>query len=150
MGKLKYLIIHCSATPEGMDVKPQQVKHWHTDPKPYGRGWDRVGYSDLVLLDGTIHNFVEYNEDDLVQMSELTYGVAGFNSVSRHICYIGGCDSKMNPKDTRTDKQKEALKQYVLNFKKKHPNAQVFGHYHFSPKACPSFNVEKWLKEIEL
>ena len=69
--KLKYLVIHCTATPEGMDVIPQQIINWHTKPKPFDRGWKQVGYSKLFLLDGTIYSFVDEDNDEFVMDRKL-------------------------------------------------------------------------------
>lgn len=49
MGKLKYLVIHCTATPEGREVSGAEIRAWHTNPvSKGGRGWKQVGYTDLV------------------------------------------------------------------------------------------------------
>ena len=29
MAKLKYLVLHCTATPEGRDVTAAQIRQWH-------------------------------------------------------------------------------------------------------------------------
>ena len=146
--KLKFLVIHCTATQEGMPVTPTMIKAWHTLPQPRGRGWDRVGYSKLILLNGVVHSFVDENEDEFVDSWEITYGVSGINSVSRHICYVGGLDNKLNPKDTRTPLQTLSLTELVKIHIQKFPEIRVAGHYHFAAKACPCFNVEEWLRSI--
>ena len=79
----KYLIIHCTATPEGRSITPQTVKNWHTLPPPKGRGWSRVGYSDLILLDGTRYQFVKHNMDKWIDPEEITNGVEGMNKIGR-------------------------------------------------------------------
>lgn len=114
--KLKYLVIHCTATPEGRDVSAADIRRMHTSPKPQGRGWRQVGYTDLFRLDGTRERLVENNEDAFVDPWEITNGAAGYNSVSRHIVYAGGCDRQMKPKDTRTAAQRKAMAEYVLDF----------------------------------
>ena len=88
--KLKYLVIHCTATPEGRDVSAADIRRMHTSPKPQGRGWRLVGYTDLFRLDGTRERLVKNNEDAYVDGWEVTNGAAGFSSVSRHIVYAGG------------------------------------------------------------
>ena len=41
---MKYLVLHCTATPEGREVTSGEIRHWHTDPvKKGGRGWKQVG-----------------------------------------------------------------------------------------------------------
>lgn len=147
--KLQYLIIHCTATPEGRKVTKEDIIRWHTSPKSKGgRGWSVVGYSRMVDLDGNLIKMHDYNENDIVEPWEVTNGASGVNSVSRHIVYVGGTDNKGKAEDTRTSAQKETLKQYVLDMVKRYPNIKVAGHYHFANKACPSFNVEEWCKEI--
>jgi hypothetical protein len=148
MAKLQYLVIHCTATPEGREVSAADIRRWHTSPAPTGRGWRQVGYTDLFHLDGSVERLVDNNEDGNVDPWEITNGAAGYNSVSRHIVYAGGCDANMQPKDTRTEAQKEALKKYVLDFHVRHPDVQIVGHNQLAAKACPSFDVPQWLQEI--
>jgi len=146
--ELKYLVIHCTATPAGREVTADEIRAWHTAPAPKGRGWKQVGYTDLFHLDGTVDRLVDNNEDRWVDDWEITNGAVGYNSVSRHIVYAGGCDKNLLPRDTRTDEQKEALKNYVLAFHRKHPAVKIIGHNEVSSKACPSFDVAAWLKTI--
>lgn len=146
--KLKYLVIHCTATPEGREVSAADIRRWHTSPAPAGRGWRQVGYTDLFHLDGSVERLVDNNEDAHVDPWEITNGVAGYNSVSRHIVYVGGCDTTMKPKDTRTAAQTAAMAKYVLDFHARHPAVRIVGHNQLAAKACPSFDVAAWLKEI--
>ena len=105
MAKLKYLVIHCTATPEGRDVSAADIRRWHTAPvSAGGRGWKQVGYTDLIHTDGRVERLVANNEDANVDPWEITNGAAGYNSVSRHIVYAGGVDADnvQKAKDTRT------------------------------------------------
>ena len=147
--RLRYLVIHCSATPAGRDITEHDIRRWHTSPPPAGRGWKQVGYSDIIRLDGKCVCLLPYNEDMRVDPWEVTNGVKGINSVSRHICYIGGTDRTMKPWDTRTPAQLEAMKGYVLNALRVYPGILIAGHNQFDPgKACPSFDVPKWCRSI--
>lgn len=148
MAELQYLVIHCTATPEGRKVSAADIRRWHTSPTPAGRGWKQVGYTDLFHLDGRVERLVANNEDTNVDPWEITNGAKGYNSVSRHIVYVGGCDMRMKPKDTRTEAQKEALKKYVSDFHARHPSVKIVGHNQLAAKACPSFDVAAWLLEI--
>lgn len=149
MGQLKYLVIHCTATPEGRDVTPEEIRRWHTSPvSAGGRGWKQVGYTDLIRLDGRVERLVNNNEDANVDPWEVTNGAKGYNSISRHIVYAGGCDKSMNPKDTRTAAQEKALVAYVKDFHRRHPSVRIIGHNEIAAKACPSFDVQKWLSSI--
>lgn len=147
--ELKYLVIHCTATAEGREVTSSEIRHWHTDPvSKGGRGWRQVGYTDMIHLDGTVERLVKNNEDARVDSWEITNGAKGYNSVSRHVVYVGGCDKRLKPKDTRTAAQKAALRAYVLDFHRRFPKVKIIGHCELAAKACPSFDVRKWLKEI--
>lgn len=147
--ELKYLVIHCTATAEGREVTSSEIRHWHTDPvSKGGRGWRQVGYTDMIHLDGTVERLVKNNEDARVESWEITNGAKGYNSVSRHVVYVGGCDKRLKPKDTRTAAQKAALRAYVLDFHRRFPKVKIIGHCELAAKACPSFDVRKWLKEI--
>jgi hypothetical protein len=147
---LKYLVIHCTATPEGREVTSAQIRAWHTGPVSRGgRGWKQVGYTDMIHRDGTIERLVENNEDAKVDPWEITNGASGYNSNSRHVVYVGGlaADGK-TPRDTRTPKQLKAMENYVKDFHKRFPNVRIVGHNELAKKACPSFDVQKWLKQI--
>ena len=149
--RLKYLVIHCTATPEGREITSADIRRMHLSPPPTGRGWKQVGYTDMIHLNGTVERLVQNNEDANVDSWEITNGVAGKNSVSRHIVYVGGVaqDGK-TAKDTRTPEQKKSLENYVRDFRKRFPHIEVKGHNEFANKACPSFNVRAWLKNIGL
>ena len=56
----------------------------------------------------------------------------------------------MRPQDTRTPAQRAALAEYVREFHRRHPNVRIVGHRDLPNvhKACPSFDVAAWLKEI--
>lgn len=146
--ELQYLVIHCTATPAGREVTSDDIRRWHTDPPPAGRGWSQVGYTDLFHINGGVERLVDNNEDGFVDDWEVTNGVAGFNSVCRHIVYAGGMTADMSaPMDTRSQMQKDAMKKYVQSFMFKFPGARVIGHRDLNPdKACPSFDVGQWLK----
>ena len=104
MAELKYLVIHCTATPEGREVTAADIRRWHTSPLSRGgRGWRQVGYTDIIHLDGKVERLVDNNEDANVDPWEVTNGAKGYNFV---------------------------------------------GHNELAAKECPSFNVQKWLRQI--
>ena len=150
MAKLKFLVLHCTATPEGREVSSDDIRAWHTNPvSKGGRGWSQVGYTDLIHLNGEVERLVDNNEDATVDPWEITNGAKGYNSISRHVVYVGGvvADGK-TAKDTRTKAQKAAMEAYVKEFHRRHPNVRIIGHREVAAKDCPSFDVQVWLKEI--
>ena len=146
--KLQFLVIHCTATPEGMEVSSAKIREWHLLPPPKGRGWKQVGYSEMIHLNGFIETLVPYNHDDIVDPWEITNGVAGLNSRSRHIVYVGGTDYRGVPKDTRNQLQKLTMAGFIRKVISLHPDIKVAGHNQFAAKACPSFDVPRWLTEL--
>jgi N-acetylmuramoyl-L-alanine amidase len=150
MKKLTYLIIHCTATAQGRAVTANEIRRWHTSPVAQGgRGWKQVGYSDMIHLTGVLENLVRYDNNDVVDSWEITNGASGINSISRHVVYVGGCDTDgKTPKDTRTAGQRQTLAAYIKNVIKLHPEIKIAGHNQFAPKACPSFDVPAWLRSI--
>ena len=102
-------------------------------------------------MDGKVERLVDNNEDAEVDPWEVTNGAKGYNSVSRHIVYAGGLakDGK-TAKDTRTAAQLKAMTDYVQNFHERFPQIKIVGHRDLPGvnKACPSFDVAKWLKSI--
>lgn len=149
MASLRYLVIHCTATPEGREVSSDEIRSWHTSPvSKGGRGWKQVGYTDMIHLDGQIERLVDNNEDASVDPWEITNGAKGYNSCSRHIVYVGGLskDGK-TAKDTRTAAQLDAMLRYVEDFRRRFPNVKIIGHNEVADKACPCFDVQEWLKQ---
>ena len=149
---MKYLVLHCTATPEGREVTSDEIRHWHTDPvKKGGRGWKQVGYTDMIHLDGRVERLVRNNEDAEVDPWEVTNGAKGYNTVSRHVVYVGGVskDGK-TAKDTRTEAQLKAMTAYVRDFHERFPQIRIVGHGELPgvKKACPSFDVAAWLRSI--
>lgn len=150
-GILDYLVLHCSLTPLSMQVTPELIRHWHMDPRPRGNGWTRVGYSDLLQPNGELQNMVPYDEDMFVEDDEMTWGAAGHNSRSRHICIIGGMDKNGKNVDTVTIQQKSALEAYIKRTISFHANIKIAGHCQLDPrKTCPNFNVPEFLRSINI
>lgn len=152
MGKLSHLVIHCTDTPEGRNVTSKDIRAWHTGPiSEGGRGWRQVGYTDMFHLDGRVERLVDNNEDMCVDPWEITNGAKGYNTTGRHVVYVGGrsADGKTF-KDTRTPQQMAAMARYVIDFHRRFPEVQIVGHNQLTNKACPSFSVPDWLKDVRL
>lgn len=137
MRSINKLIIHCTATKEGVYVSTDTIRRWHT----IENGWSDIGYHYIIELDGSIV------EGRPVHRSGAH--TKGHNKDSIGIAYVGGLDSQMNPKDTRNISQMVAFDELLTNLKDKYPEATIHGHNEFSSKACPSFDVQieyKYLK----
>ena len=149
MRKIKYIVVHCSATKNGQKVTADDIDKWHK-----ARGWRKIGYHYVIRLDGAI----EAGRDE----DEVGAHVSGNNSNSIGICYVGGLNAAGQPMDTRTEKQKAALCFLLQQLKAKYPAARIVGHRDFSPdqngngvieswewlKACPSFDAATEYKNL--
>lgn len=146
MRTIKYIVLHCTAGPRNQPTA-EILNYWKKH-----NGWKNPGYHFLISEDGSIEN--------LFPIEKISNGVAGYNSVSVHICYKGGA----NAIDNRTDKQVQSQLKLVMEMKAKFPNAVVLGHRDFSTdtngnglidrwewiKACPSFDVRDWLSNQKI
>lgn len=143
------IVVHCSASREDQDVRAADIDKWHKE-----RGFAMIGYNYVIDLDGTIEVGRPLSRDGAHCN---TAGVSGksYNKHSIGICYVGGLDKNGNAKDTRTEAQKEALRDLVNRLMEEYPIIEVIGHRDASPdvngdgevtknewiKECPCFNV---------
>jgi len=136
MRKINKIIIHCTATPEGKDVTINEVRRWHVEE----RGWRDVGYHFLIQRDGTI--------DEGRPIEQTGAHTRGHNWDSIGIAIVGGMSKDMTePKDTRTEEQKEALVDLLCQLKDTY-GGTIYGHRDFSNKACPSFDAKTEYENI--
>ena len=136
------IIVHCTATPEYKHYTVSDIRKWHTTPvNKGGRGWSDIGYHYIVYLDGTV---VEGRDVDIAGAH-----CVGHNSHSIGVCYVGGIDRyTKKAKDTRTELQKNALLNLLMDLKKLYKNATIHGHRDFANKACPSFDATKEYRRL--
>ena len=136
MRKINKIIIHCTATTEGRDVSIDEVRRWHVEE----RGWRDVGYHFLVRLDGTVE------EGRPIEMTGAHTRSHNWDSIG--IAYAGGMSKDMTePKDTRSDAQKDALVDLICQLHDCY-GGTVYGHRDFSEKACPSFDAKTEYENI--
>lgn len=136
MREIKYIAVHCTATPQTATVSSIQ-SYWRNVLK-----WKMPGYHFIIKPDGEVVK--------LLEIEKVSNGVKGFNSVSINISYIGGVDAQNKPIDNRTEAQKKALLDLLKKLKKQFPKAIIQGHRDFPEvkKACPSFNAKTEYKHL--
>lgn len=135
MRQIKRIFVHCTAGPQTQTVAEIQ-KYWKTVNK-----WTSPGYHYIIKPDGEIV--------PLQPESKPSNGVAGYNSTSINVCYIGGVDKQGRPVDNRTKAQIESLSAILKDLHSRYPDAEILGHRDIwgdSPsqwhKMCPCFNVK--------
>lgn len=130
MRNIAYLAVHCTATQQNATVESIK-RYWKEEKK-----WRNPGYHYIVLPDGSV--------DQLLPINEVSNGVAGYNSVTINICYIGGITKQGKSVDNRTDAQKETILRLLKDLKERFPTAIIQGHRDFPgvKKDCPCFNAK--------
>lgn len=130
MRNITHLVVHCSATPQNTTI--ESIKnYWKTVRK-----WVSPGYHFIIKANGEIVQ--------LLDIGQISNGVAGRNSTLINICYLGGVNTSGIPVDNRTPAQKTSLLSLLTELKRKFPNAIIQGHRDFPgvAKACPSFDAK--------
>lgn len=154
--RIDYVVVHCTATPEGQDKTVEQIRAEHKD-----QGWSDIGYHYVIDLQGKVH----LGRDVDISGSH----VSGYNSYSIGVVYVGGLEndprkaySRLKAKDTRTEAQRAALLSLLIDLRKLYPNAKIVGHRDFSKdkngngiidpwerlKECPSFDAKREYSRI--
>lgn len=143
------IVIHCSATRVGQDIKAADIDKWHKE-----RGFAMIGYNYVIDLDGTVEVGRPLSCDGAHCNTSGTSG-RSYNKHSIGICYVGGLDKNGKAADTRTQAQKTAMHKLVMELITKYPIVEVIGHRDASPdrnkdgqitpnewiKQCPCFDV---------
>lgn len=133
---INLIVVHCSATREGHALTPEALDEEHRR-----RGFRCTGYHYYIRRDGTTV---------LTRPLELAGAhVKGYNMHSIGLCYEGGLDAIGRPKDTRTPRQRSALRLLVYQLLKLHRGARLCGHRDLSPDADGDglVEAEEWVKE---
>ena len=132
---IKFIVVHCTATPSNTTI--DSIKHYWKDVRKWG---DTAGYHYIIEADGEV--------TQLLAEEKNSNGVYAHNSECINMAYIGGVDKEGKPKDTRTNAQKHAMFDLIVELTEKYTGAKVLGHRDFPnvAKACPSFDVRTWLE----
>lgn len=130
-----HIVVHCADTYARMDIGAFEIGQWHRQ-----RSWLAIGYHFVIRRDGTVESG---REEDVVGAH-----VAGHNYTSVGICLVGGKGDDNDPEDNFTDAQYRALEGLLAAELSLHPEAKIVGHNELNDgKACPSFDVQKWLAD---
>lgn len=142
---IKYIVVHCSATPPSQDIGFTEIDKWHKQ-----RGWSGCGYHYIIRRNGTIEIGRRLNKAGA--------HAYGYNRKSWGICLVGGVDTNNHADDNFRVAQYEALEVLLHGLSAFAPDAQILGHRDLSPdidgdgiieewewkKSCPCFDVQSW------
>lgn len=134
------VFVHCSATrPEWLAGAPlsekiKEITRWHR-----ARGFGTIGYHHVIDRDGAVGK----GRDEAMPGAH----VAGHNTGSIGICLVGGHGSNENDEflDHYTPEQEAALRKLIEEIKARAAITKIRGHNEVAAKACPGFNVGRWL-----
>ena len=118
-------IIHCSDTPEKMDIGFEEIDAWHKE-----RGWSGCGYHYIIRRDGKIEagRSVEH----------IGAHARGHNNNSIGTCLVG--------RNKFTDDQFKSLNKLHNILSASYPNMEVLGHRDVDGyKTCPNFEVKEYI-----
>ncbi|RVV99688.1 lysozyme [Mesobaculum littorinae] len=141
MRKITGIILHCTATrPEFMDgqttaTKADEIRRWHVE----GNGWSDIGYHYLVDRDGTVATGRPIDRTGA--------HVRGHNTGTIGISLLGGHGSAETDAFAEhfTDRQDTALRTLLADLQDRFGAVPITGHNDYAAKACPGFNVARWL-----
>ena len=125
MNAIKYLVVHCSDTPETMYCDMPIIHKWHLE-----RGFEGNGYNAGILRDGTL----QLGRPEYWQGAH----VAGHNHEALGVVLMG--------RTYYMESQYRRLGALLLFWKEEYPEAEVVGHGDLDPKKsfCPGFDVRSW------
>ena len=136
MRDINRIVLHCSATVEGKEYSVDTIRGWHK-----AKGWSDIGYHYVISLDGCIEIGRPIDRQGA--------HVRGHNKDTIGICYVGGVDADLKPKDTMTPEQEDAFRELVSSIRTLFgEDITIHGHNEFSSKACPSFIVKDKFSDL--
>jgi N-acetylmuramoyl-L-alanine amidase len=154
MRPIDLLVIHCTATPNGVHRSVAQIRYDHMHREP---PFSDIGYHYVIDVDGVV-----YPGRPEAQVGAHA-AVAGhrYNQTSIGISLVGGLGGpdKLNP-GVYSDAQWASLRTLVQDLLARFPGAAIKGHRDLSPdldhdgqvesnewlKLCPCFDVASWVK----
>lgn len=144
MRPISGIIIHCTATQANWwadkttSQKVAEIKRWHVEKPPTGRGWRDIGYHYLIDRDGTVATGRP--------LDQVGAHVQGHNTGTIGISLFGGHGSSETDafNDNFTAAQDRALRLLIAKLQVQFGKVPVTGHNQYAAKACPGFNAPAW------
>jgi N-acetylmuramoyl-L-alanine amidase len=131
MRHINKLIVHCTASPDYMDIGRNEIDLWHR-----ARGWSGIGYHYVVRRNGEI----EKGRPDI----KVGAHARGANTESIGIVWVGT--------NTPSPEQESALISLVHYLMGKYniKNENVLGHREavVTDKTCPNLNMDRFRAEL--
>ena len=146
---MKYITVHCSATPPSMDIGVEEIRKMHL-----AKGWSDVGYHEIIRRDGT--------RESGRPVWRTGAHVKGHNRYNIGISLVGGVDEHGKAETNFTEEQYSALREAINHYVGIYgiPLENIKGHRDWFPdingdgiiderdwlKDCPCFSVQDLLE----
>ena len=135
------LVVHSAATRvswmsgDGLAAQVAEIRRWHVEDNK----WSDIGYHFIIGRSGEIMLGRPLRRSGA--------HVKGHNKTTIGICLIGGHGSAETDTfgEHYTKEQDAALRSLLGALGNIYPIAKISGHNEYAAKACPGFNVTKWL-----
>lgn len=120
-----------------MDIGAEEIRRWHTDPKPVGNGWSDIGYHYVIRRSGAVEKGRS--------LSTPGAHVRDNNAHTIGVCLVGGKARRGKQATNFTRHQWLTLDRLVSEILLEFPSAEVRGHNDYDAgKTCPTFDVKEW------
>lgn len=136
----KGIVVHHSRSG---DVSATTIGKWHTDPKPLGNGWRKIGYHFVIRQSGLVEQGRNLNEQGA--------HAKGRNKTHIGICLTGCFDSLVCPEKNwprwPSEEQIQSLKNLLITLTRWFDIHKIERHHN----ACPGrhLKLEEIVKEIK-
>ncbi|MDR9827651.1 N-acetylmuramoyl-L-alanine amidase [Vibrio sp. FNV 38] len=135
---MKYLTLHCSATPPSMAVSAETIKCWHV-----AKGWSDIGYHWVIERCGALKAGRPLHRTGA--------HVRGHNHANIGVCLVGGVSEAFEPSNQYTQAQWQTLETLLVTLTHCYglsPEA-IRGHNEWNHrKACPCFDVRAYVDKL--
>lgn len=153
MREIDHIIVHCSATAADDDITSSDIDKWHR-----ARGWFGNGYHFVITRDGRVESEITGHRCRPLKKAGAHVGDCGrgWNARSIAVCLVGGVNNEGEAEDNFTEDQMQSLEIVLKMLQRVVADCKIMGHRDLikqtnaSPKACPSFDVSKFLKDRDI
>lgn len=140
---VREITVHCAATRPGwmagqpLADKVAEIRRWHMAAPNH---WKGIGYHWIIDRDGKV---LPGRAENVIGA-----GVVGHNNGVIHVCLLGGHGSAETDQfpEHFTYSQDVTLRQMIDAISARTQIERISGHNEKAAKACPGFNVPKWLR----
>ncbi len=131
MRKIDKVVIHCTDSPDKLDIGAVEINVWHKE-----RGWNGIGYHYVVRRSGKIEN----GRPDAVVGAH----TVGHNASSIGIVWVGRDKPAPEQYTALTEKCKDVMRKYKLD------TSHVFGHKELNDgKTCPNLDMDEFRRGLK-